>query len=88
MLHLTATANTQAHDSGIAGLLRRLQELGIEFKDWGHLGNRFFHGFGDFGPDIEGRSPHMVWMRLAKLAGQGERLSPAQLSVACAPGSE
>jgi ABC-2 type transport system ATP-binding protein len=25
--------DTQAHDSGIAGLLRRLQELGIEFKD-------------------------------------------------------
>ena len=41
-------------------------KLGIEFKDWGHLGKRFFHGFGDFGPAIDGRSPHMHWMRLAR----------------------
>ena len=41
-------------------------KLGIEFKDWGHLGNRFFHGFGDFGPAIESRSPVMYWLRLAR----------------------
>ena len=41
-------------------------KLGIEFKDWGHLGNRFFHGFGDFGPAIENRSPYMYWLRLAR----------------------
>ena len=41
-------------------------KLGIEFKDWGHLGNRFFHGFGDFGPSIENRSPYMHWLRLAR----------------------
>src|SRR4051812_23292978 len=41
-------------------------KLGIEFKDWGHLGNRFFHGFGDFGPDIEYRSSYLYWQRLAR----------------------
>jgi tryptophan halogenase len=41
-------------------------KLGIEFKDWGHVGNRFFHGFGDFGPPINGRSPHHYWLRLAR----------------------
>jgi glycine/D-amino acid oxidase-like deaminating enzyme len=41
-------------------------KLGIEFKDWGHLGNRFFHGFGDFGPRVDNRSPHMHWLRLAQ----------------------
>ena len=41
-------------------------KLGIEFQDWGHIGNRFFHGFGDFGPAIENRSPHMHWLRLAR----------------------
>lgn len=41
-------------------------KLGIEFKDWGHTGNRFFHGFGDFGPAIENRPPHMYWLRLAR----------------------
>ena len=46
-------------------------KLGIEFKDWGHLGHRFFHGFGDFGPRIENRSPYMHWLRL-KREGQIE----------------
>jgi tryptophan halogenase len=41
-------------------------KLGIEFKDWGHLGNRFFHGFGGFGPPIEGRAAHMHWLRLSR----------------------
>ena len=41
-------------------------KLGIEFKEWGHTGNRFFHGFCDYGPPIEGRSPHLYWMRLAQ----------------------
>ena len=39
-------------------------KLGIEFCDWGHIGNRFFHGFGDFGPRIDNRSPHHHWLRL------------------------
>ncbi len=41
-------------------------KLGIEFKDWGHTGNRFFHGFCDYGPTIDGRAPHLYWMRLAQ----------------------
>ena len=45
-------------------------KLGIEFKDWGHIGNRVFHGFGDFGPTIENRSPHMHWLRLKGLDAQ------------------
>jgi tryptophan halogenase len=40
-------------------------KLGIEFKDWGYIGNRFFHGFGDFGPHVENRSPYLFWLRLA-----------------------
>lgn len=52
-----------------ADFIRKTQatfKLGIEFKDWGHLGNRFFHGFGDFGPPLAGRDPHMAWLRLAR----------------------
>jgi 2-polyprenyl-6-methoxyphenol hydroxylase-like FAD-dependent oxidoreductase len=41
-------------------------KLGIEFRDWGHAGNRFFHGFGDFGPPINGLAPHQYWLRLAR----------------------
>jgi tryptophan halogenase len=52
-----------------ADFIKRTQasfKLGIEFRDWGHLGNRFFHGFGDFGPPIENRSPLMYWERLRR----------------------
>ncbi|SFV09118.1 tryptophan halogenase family protein [Pseudoduganella namucuonensis] len=52
-----------------ADFVRKTQatfKLGIEFKDWGHVGNRFFHGFGDFGPPIEHRSPYQYWLRLSR----------------------
>lgn len=52
-----------------ADFVRKTQasfKLGIEFKDWGHIDNRFFHGFGDFGPSIENRSPYMHWLRLKR----------------------
>ncbi|WP_313535219.1 tryptophan halogenase family protein [Sphingomonas sp.] len=39
-------------------------KLGIEFVGWGEAGNRHFHGFGDFGPPIEGIAPHHHWHRL------------------------
>jgi tryptophan halogenase len=42
-------------------------KLGIEFKDWGRLGHRFFHGFGDFGPPIQNRPSFLYWLRLARL---------------------
>ena len=45
-------------------------KLGIEFKDWGHVGNRFFHGFGDFGPALDGIAPHHYWLRLARTFDQ------------------
>ena len=41
-------------------------KLGIEFKDWGHVGNRFFHGFDSVDPATAGRSPHSYWLRLAR----------------------
>jgi tryptophan halogenase len=39
-------------------------KLGIEFKDWRTLGSRYFHAFGDYGPAIDGVSPHHHWRRL------------------------
>jgi len=48
--------------------MRRTQatfKLGIEFKDWGSVGHRFFHGFGDFGPPIGNRSSFLHWLRLS-----------------------
>jgi len=45
-------------------------KLGIEFKDWGHIGNRFFHQFGDFGPPLAGIGAHHHWLRLAQAFDQ------------------
>jgi glycine/D-amino acid oxidase-like deaminating enzyme len=51
-----------------ADFVRKTQgsfKLGIEFRDWGRVGHRFFHGFGDFGPAIENRSAWQYWLRLS-----------------------
>lgn len=39
-------------------------KLGIEFRDWGHKGNRYFHPFGDYGARYEGLAAHQIWRRL------------------------
>ncbi|MBQ0928915.1 tryptophan 7-halogenase [Ideonella sp. 4Y16] len=50
-----------------AEFIRRTQasfKLGIEFADWGKVGESFFHGFGDHGPPIDTRSSYAYWLRL------------------------
>lgn len=49
-----------------ADFVRKTQatfKLGIEFRDWAGTGSSFFHGFGDFGPAIQGVSAHQLWMK-------------------------
>jgi tryptophan halogenase len=53
-----------------ADFMRKTQascKLGIEFRDWGRLEHRFFHGFGDFGPTIHNRPLWAYWLRLREL---------------------
>ncbi len=47
--------------------IRRTQgtfKLGIQFRDWGRIGDVYFHPFGPFGVDMEGVSFHAFWLRL------------------------
>jgi tryptophan 7-halogenase len=41
-------------------------KLGIEFVDWGAIGQTYFHPFGKYGVDMEGVSFHAFWQRLSK----------------------
>ncbi len=52
-------------------------KLGIQFRDWSNTGSRYFHGFGDFGADIEGIPPHHFWLRLH---AQGDKTALAEYS--------
>jgi tryptophan halogenase len=50
-------------------------KLGIEFVDWGAVGERYFHPFGSHGADINGVQFHQVYLRESKrrpLADIGE----------------
>jgi tryptophan 7-halogenase len=40
-------------------------KLGIDFRNWGTAGHRYFHQFGEFGVNIQGVSFHQLWLRLA-----------------------
>ncbi|WP_129646839.1 tryptophan halogenase family protein [Peristeroidobacter agariperforans] len=39
-------------------------KLGIQFRNWGDAGQRYFHQFGEFGANIDGISFHQFWLRL------------------------
>lgn len=48
-------------------------KLGIQFCDWGKLGDRYIHPFGDFGSPINNVDFYHYWIRLKQQAPQ-ERL--------------
>lgn len=54
-------------------------KLGIEFVDWGSLGNRYFHPFGPHGKPRDILSVHQQWLRDR---GAGEASSLDELSMA------
>ncbi len=54
-------------------------KLGIQFSDWGRLGDRYIHPFGFFGHDISGVEFHHYWLRLK---AQGDDVPLEQFAVA------
>ncbi|KEO89855.1 tryptophan halogenase [Erythrobacter longus] len=45
-------------------------KLGIEFKNWGDLGESYFHPFGRIGFDLDGIDFHQFWSRLKQEGGE------------------
>lgn len=42
-------------------------KLGIEFRDWGRIGDRYVHGFGRIGRDFGWLRCHQYWLKMFKL---------------------
>ena len=45
-------------------------KVGIEFVNWGHIGERYVHPFGHFGQDLHGVPFHQLFLRDRDLGGQ------------------
>lgn len=53
-------------------------KLGIEFSDWGKLGDCYFHPFGSHGADMNGIDFHQYWLHAKQ---QGNNTSIEQYSI-------
>ncbi|MES2016040.1 MAG: tryptophan halogenase family protein [Pseudomonadota bacterium] len=58
-------------------------KLGIEFVNWGGIGDRYVHGFGKMGPDLDGLPFHHYWLRQAQ-SGQAGDLAKYSINTAAA----
>ncbi len=50
-------------------------KLGIEFRDWGRIGDSYIHPFGAFGNDVNDVGFHHYWLRLQANVGSLEDYS-------------
>ncbi|HSE13746.1 MAG TPA: tryptophan halogenase family protein, partial [Rudaea sp.] len=58
-------------------------KLGIQFVDWGRLGDRYVHGFGALGIDLAGIAFHHYWYR-EHLAGRAKDIGAYSLNALAA----
>jgi len=59
-------------------------KLGIQFVDWGRVGDRYIHGFGSIGHDYRGLPFHQYWLKL-HLAGRARDIGEYSINTAAAP---
>jgi tryptophan halogenase len=61
-------------------------KLGIEFVNWGRLGDRYVHPFGAHGQDFHGIPFHQIWMYDKAHGGSGDLTDYSMCSVAARAG--
>jgi tryptophan 7-halogenase len=59
-------------------------KLGIQFVDWGKIGDRYIHGFGTIGHEYASLPWHQYWLKL-HLQGKAADLAAYSLNTAAAP---
>ena len=59
-------------------------KLGIQFNDWGQIGDSYIHGFGTIGRDIGLLPFHQYWLK-ARSLGRGGDISRYSLNTVAAP---
>ncbi len=59
-------------------------KLGIEFRDWGAVGERYLHPFGSFGRDVQGVAFHQLWLRQLRAGAEPGPLEDYCLCAAAA----
>lgn len=58
-------------------------KLGIQFVDWGRLGESYIHGFGVIGRELEWLRTHQYWLKLRQM-GQAGDLADLSINTAAA----
>ena len=61
-------------------------KLGIEFVDWGRIGERYFHQFGNVGQAIEGVQFHHLWAKLRSAGRAGDYWDYSTMAAAARAG--
>lgn len=61
---------------------RATYKLGIEFVDWGAIGERYLHPFGEFGRDFQGVAFHQYWLKFREGADLSDLSRYSMSSVA------
>jgi tryptophan halogenase len=59
-------------------------KLGVEFRNWGALGDRYIHGFGTVGQELDGLPFHHYWLRMAR-EGKASDLQAYSINTAAPP---
>jgi tryptophan halogenase len=59
-------------------------KLGIQFVDWGRLGDRYVHGFGTIGHDYRSLPFYQYWLKLRR-QGKAQPLDEYSLNAAACP---
>ncbi len=59
-------------------------KLGIQFVDWGRVGDRYIHGFGNIGHDYGFLPFHQYWLKMF-LAGKADDIGAYSIHTAAAP---